>query len=352
MKIIGTIMEINPFHNGHKYFLENIRRSDEDILIVVISTTITQRGEISVLTKDVKTQILLDYGVDIVLELPAVLANQGGLYFAKHAIDMLKQFDITDLYFGSETANIKHLNSVVNRDISQLDFKNGIYKEELKNLQSNDILGISYLKAIKNTNIKPHLIKRISNNYNDTAINDTIASATSIRHNIHNTQLIKNTLPTLSLDNILNLDVSPLIWFLKNNISYAIHNKVFIYLSEKNQILNKIHKQLRLKNYHSLETLIRDVCDKNNSANKIRRIILNTILLITDDNYKVEYIRVLGFNLQGQQYLKNYKGAYITSLKNNNSNNAIIELRATELQKTLSSIVINGNDFKKPIIKE
>ncbi|MGL5020670.1 MAG: nucleotidyltransferase family protein, partial [Mycoplasmatales bacterium] len=38
MKIIGVIMEINPFHNGHKYFLHQIPKQENDILVAVIST--------------------------------------------------------------------------------------------------------------------------------------------------------------------------------------------------------------------------------------------------------------------------------------------------------------------------
>ena len=102
-------MEINPFHNGHEYFLSQIPKGENDILVAVISSTIMQRGEFSVLNKHDKAEILLNNNVDIVIELPAVFSNQGGLFFAKSAIEHLKELNVTDLYFGSETSNLEGL---------------------------------------------------------------------------------------------------------------------------------------------------------------------------------------------------------------------------------------------------
>ncbi len=350
MRTIGAIMEINPFHNGHKYFLSQIKKEENDVLIVVISTSVTQRGEISVLNKEVKTKLLLDHNVDVVLELPSVLANQGGLYFARHAIDTLKTFDITDLYFGSESNNLDHLQSFVNQDITQRDFKNGIYKEELDTLKSNDILGISYLKNIKDTMIKPNLVKRIYNDYNDTEVVGQIASATSIRTNIDDYELIKDTLPKQALDNVLTVDEETLFTIFINNLDVALNNGIKIFLSEDNQLLNKLDRIIKQNDINSLDELTKLACDKNNSQNKIRRVIINTVLLVKQDDYQVSYTRVLGFSKLGQSFLKEYKGQYITSLKNSDDKNAIIELRMSKLVNNLTQE--NNNDFNKVIIKE
>lgn len=343
-------MEINPFHNGHKYFLDSINKKEDDILIVIISTSITQRGEISVLPKDIKTKILLDNNVDIVVELPSVFANQGGLYFAKHSINILKKLDITDLYFGSESNDIDSLLQIVNNDITQKDFKNGIYKQELSNLKSNDILGISYLKAIKDTNITPHLIKRINNSYNEINITGRISSATSIRQNISNKELIKDSLPSISMDSILNINEKALYILFINNLSYCIDENINIFLSEDMQLLFKLHKIYLKHKPNTIDQLINLSCDKNNSKHKLRRIITNTVLLVVKKDYTYDYLRVLGFNQKGIKYLKNYKGMYITSLKNNTSNNAIIESRATQLQNMLAGSMVS--DYSKPLIKE
>ena len=73
MHIIGLIAEYNPFHNGHLYQINKIKEKYPDsILIVVVSSSFTQRGDVSILDKWTKTQIALDNGIDIVVELPYI----------------------------------------------------------------------------------------------------------------------------------------------------------------------------------------------------------------------------------------------------------------------------------------
>lgn len=46
MKVAGVITEYNPFHNGHKYQLEQIKRqTSADYIVVVMSGDFVQRGE-------------------------------------------------------------------------------------------------------------------------------------------------------------------------------------------------------------------------------------------------------------------------------------------------------------------
>lgn len=339
-------MEINPFHNGHKYFLDQVRTSKEDTLICVVSTSFTQRGEISVLNKKVKTQLLLDNGVDIVVELPSIFANQGGLYFAKQSIELLKTFNITHLAFGSESDNLDLLLNIVDKNIGQKDFKNGLYREELLQLNSNDILGISYLKAIKDTNIQPVLIKRIKNNYNDSSITGNIASATSIRNNIKDNSVIQ-TLPAFSYANILDIDEKLLFNLFKVSLSNCIHQNINIFLSEDMQLLYKFEHILKKYSISSIDELCNYAKDKNNSIHKLHRIILNTILLASVQEYKIEYVRVLGFNKRASYLLKDKE--IITSLKHQNGPVANYEKRASQLFSIVTSDS-SIHDYNKPII--
>ena len=73
MEIVGIIAEYNPFHSGHRYHIDKIKEMYNDSLIIaVISSSFTQRGEVSILNKWDKTKIALDNNVDIVIELPFV----------------------------------------------------------------------------------------------------------------------------------------------------------------------------------------------------------------------------------------------------------------------------------------
>ena len=42
MKVAGVITEYNPFHNGHKYQLEQIKRQTSADYIVVVTVSYTQ----------------------------------------------------------------------------------------------------------------------------------------------------------------------------------------------------------------------------------------------------------------------------------------------------------------------
>ena len=46
MKIFGIIAEFNPFHNGHKYIIEKIKKNyNPDLIVAVITGSFVQRGE-------------------------------------------------------------------------------------------------------------------------------------------------------------------------------------------------------------------------------------------------------------------------------------------------------------------
>lgn len=342
-------MEINPFHNGHLYFLNKAREiAGDHPLVCVISTNIVQRGEISVLSKDIKTRLLLENGVDIVCELPAVLANQGGEYFARSALKILSGYGVNNLIFGSETANLQLLMNTAD-DIKQDTFNSGIHNN-LNTHTSNDILGISYIRAVNHfdLDINYHLIKRINNNYNDTNVSTAIASATAIRNNLTDMNLIKDTLPKLSLDNICDVNESLLFNFFKVNLFNCIDNDIDIFLSENGQLLNKMATIMTKQKPDSIDNLVELCKDKNNSKYKFKRIIFNTILLVTTDDYtQVDYIRTLGFNTKWAKLLP---ANSFTSLANQNNIVAQIECRASNLFSIITSND-NFNEFdKKPLI--
>ena len=59
MNVIGIIAEYNPFHNGHLYQINKIKELYKDcIIIVVLNGNFTQRGEVSIINKWKKTEIL------------------------------------------------------------------------------------------------------------------------------------------------------------------------------------------------------------------------------------------------------------------------------------------------------
>ena len=120
MEVIGVIAEYNPFHNGHIYHLKKIKEMyPNSIIIAVISGYYTQRGEISLLSKEDKTKIALNSNIDIVVELPTICTVESGDYFAYNAIYLLNKLKVNRIIFGSECNKIEELEKIV--DIEHSD---------------------------------------------------------------------------------------------------------------------------------------------------------------------------------------------------------------------------------------
>ena len=79
MTVTGIIAEFNPFHNGHKYLLEQA----EGLKIVAMSGNFVQRGEPAIVDKWIRAQMALENGADLVVELPFLVAVQSADHFAK-----------------------------------------------------------------------------------------------------------------------------------------------------------------------------------------------------------------------------------------------------------------------------
>ncbi|OQY07148.1 MAG: hypothetical protein B6I28_05810, partial [Fusobacteriia bacterium 4572_132] len=208
MKAVGLIVEYNPFHNGHKYHLEKAKlKSKADITIAVMSSNFIQRGEPSFLDKWVRTEMAIENGIDIVVELPVFYSNQSAEIFSLGAVGILNKLKVESIVFGSETGKVELLEKVAKLQVekkSELDeriqksmgsgesYPNAMAKavKEILNIENiftpNNILGIEYVKAILKleSKIKPKTIKREKTDYHSQTIKGEIASATSIRNAI------------------------------------------------------------------------------------------------------------------------------------------------------------------------
>ena len=208
MQKIGIICEYNPFHNGHIYHIKKIKEMYPDsIIVLVMSGNIVQRGEFSILDKWVKTEIALNY-VDLVVELPSIFTIQSADGFSYGAITILKNLNVDTIVFGTETFDVDDLIKIAKvqkkKEFAKLTksyldkginyptaLSKATYKlTNIKIEKPNDLLGLSYVKELIDTNIKPITIKR-TNDYHSKKANSKIASATSIRENLKCKRSIK-----------------------------------------------------------------------------------------------------------------------------------------------------------------
>ena len=196
MKITGIITEYNPFHNGHLYHLNTAKKvTNCHGIVCIMSGNFVQRGEPAIIDKWKRTEMALLNGVDLVIELPTFYAVSSAEFFAKGAVDILNNIGVVDnIFFGSECGDINLLYKiaeVLTKEPKEFklkikeNLKSGVTyakarektlidildNEDLNEIlsNSNNILGIEYIKAIikSNSSITPLTMKREGSKYND-----------------------------------------------------------------------------------------------------------------------------------------------------------------------------------------
>ena len=110
-KVVGVVTEFNPFHDGHAYFLQEIRKKyAADYIVAVMSGDFVQRGEPAFLSKFSRAKLALKRGVDLLVQLPVLFSLSGSLDFAYGSVKLLSELGFVDqIVFGSECGDLKRL---------------------------------------------------------------------------------------------------------------------------------------------------------------------------------------------------------------------------------------------------
>lgn len=375
MKSVGIICEYNPFHNGHLYHINNVKKMfPEHTIILIMSSSFTERGEVSIINKFDKTKIALSYGVDLVVELPFVFASQSADIFAKGSISLLNNLNCEYIVFGSESNDIDSLKELANIQLKNKNYDKLVKKfmddgnnyptamnkalKELggKNINNpNDLLGLSYIKEIirNNYNIIPVSIER-TNDYHSLKTNNKIVSASAIRNLIKKKKNIKRYVPSVSYKYINKNDFNTTLF---NLLKYKINseNDLSIYQTVDEGIENRIKQYINETN--SLEEFILKIKTKRYTYNKISRMLIHILCNFTKEKAnklkEITYIRVLGFNNKGKNYLNKIKKEtnipIITNPKNINDEMLQLEHIVTNIYNIITNDNIKDN-LEKPII--
>lgn len=375
MNVIGVIAEYNPFHLGHLYQINEIKKKYPDsIIIVVVSSCFTQRGEVSIMNKWNKTRVCLDNNIDIVVELPFLYATQSSDIFAKGGVTILNKLGIDTLIFGTERDNIDDL-----KEIAKIQLYDDNYNKKVKEYLSiginyptalskaikdilnidiskpNDLLALSYIKQVMliNNNINVVNIKR-TNDYHGNVINDNIVNASLIRTYIRENKDIGNFIPSYDLNYIYkDLDIENYFSLLK----YQIINNIDCldkFLDVDEGIENRIKKVINYSN--SWKELVNNIKTKRYTYNKINRMLIHILTNLTKKDvqeYDIDYIRVLGFNSNGRNYLNRIKKDtnIVTNYKNNISKLFDLENRINSIYALVADTNLIKEEFShNPII--
>ena len=318
MTITGIIAEFNPFHNGHKYLLEQT----EGLKIVAMSGNSMQRGEPAIVDKWTRAQMALEHGADLVVELPFLVSVQAADFFGQGAVAILERLGIDTLAFGTEEVldyqKIADLYSERGQEMEKFvdnlpdslsypQKTQAMWKEfagfDFSGDTPNHVLALAYAKAVAGRNIKLHPIQRQGAGYHSVDKNVDFASATALRQHQRDQDFLERFMPSVEVFN----NASKVSWedyfpFLRYQI---VSNTDLTTIYQVNQEMAVRIKEA-IKMAQSIDELVESVATKRYTKARVRRL-LTYILVQARESDLPEAIHVLGFTEKGRQHLKSLK---------------------------------------------
>lgn len=331
MYTVGIIAEYNPFHKGHAYQIQQIKKNLGNVpIIVVMSGSFVQRGEPAVMDKWTRTEMALSCGVDLVLELPVVFSCAPAENFAKGSIHIMDATGcISHLCCGAECGDIHLIRQMASAEETpafRAALKNALAKglsypaaREKAALETNipiplspnDILAVEYQKALQyyHSEIQPYVLQRKSNYHAEKLETETFPSATAIRLALKegNIKSVLRAIPQEARTTFLTAleEGKGPVW--ADSLADFLH---FLLLRQSADNLTKIFEVTEGLENRILscaqetwqwQDMIRSIKTKRYTESKIRRILIHVLLGLEENICKqalsapIPYLRVLGF---------------------------------------------------------
>ena len=330
MRTVAVICEYNPFHNGHKYCIEQARlKTGADAVICIMSGSFVQRGECAILPRFTRSRHAIQSGADVVVELPACSSFFNAEQFAQAGIKVADYLNADYLAFGSESGNIESIDAIA--DV--LSHEPEQYKSKLKqgldeglsfptarskalsamlpNLTDfdfsapNDLLGIAYVTAIKRakSKIEPVPIKRADNGHDVDTPTDNMLSSSAIRKLVLDKKVddIKNYVPDYVYNDLKDLnyrsDIEDMLLLsrLKTITKNALSDIYDVNEGLENRIIECAKTATTYQEY------LESVKTKRYTLSRLKRISLYALFNVTKDYVKTfmkapPYARILAIN--------------------------------------------------------
>ena len=336
MKSLAIISEFNPFHNGHNYLIKKAKeRIRPDLTFSIMSGDFVQRGEACIMDKFLKAQASIHGGLDLVIEMPSFISLQSAEYFAEKSIEILGKMQVDYLAFGIENIGEKEFIKKADKLIADKEIiaseiksymKSGMSYAKASNksiakrvgedfLMANNILGLSYLRAIDklSLNIKACPISRKESLNKDLSVDKkNFASSTAIRNNLSDPK-IESLMPKKSYE-LLKDFVSTYGLVSDDDIYTLLKYKILVGKSNFSNIIGyeEGFENLFRKSIDSSKTY-EDFLEKLTSSrytkSRMRRFILSYILDLKLDLNDLDYnfIKVLAFNKNAAKHFKDFR---------------------------------------------
>ncbi len=295
--VTGIVCEFNPFHSGHKYLIDCVKKNRSDSVICCMSGNFVQRGEFAIDNKFRRAETALKNGADLIIELPTVYSTLSAEGFCRAGVTLIEKTGVAEqLAFGAETDNIEMLSktaSALNEAATQkriaLEMKKGISFPQARSIvigsdildTPNNILAVEYLRC---TTLPGIAFKRIGKGHDS---DDSEYSSAAIR-----AQMSLNEISSL-----YNCEKAVLAklrcmsredFLITADVCEGLENRIFDAVRQATS-LDELYSLIKTKRY---------------THSRIRRIVLRAYLGITTDiPENPPYIRVLGFNEKGRKLL-------------------------------------------------
>ena len=318
----AVISEFNPFHNGHKYLLEQARKkTGAEFTVCFMSGDFVQRGEPAFADKHTRAAAAVKHGADLVFALPTAKVVAGASVFGDAGVFCAGSLGVkTHLCFGSESEDISGLFTLADVDRRLLALA---VKEEIKSGKSvahamtdayaalgadaellktpNNLLAFEYIKAIKTRGLDIDAVNilRVGAEHDGKVTSGAFASASYIRDNAdgdmsaYMPEKMECRIDKERFDSAL---------------MYAVLSKTPARLAAFADMNEGIENKFAecIKNAKTPDELYMAVKSKRYTHAKIRRAALSVLLQNPKGLYKrdVPYLKVLAFNEGGRELLK------------------------------------------------
>lgn len=357
-KVVGIITEYNPFHAGHQYMIEQIRAEYQaDYIVAAMSGDFVQRGEPAIFDKYERARDALTHGVDLVVQIPVMFSTSSAEDFAAGGIAVLRSLGFVDqLVFGSESADLAKLQQMAALELStgssahakfNAVVRDGVasgmsypkaraeamklvlsgddeeaFETMLENtssfeLQSNDVLGLEYIKAVKRQGdcFEIACIRRKLSLPSAHSIRDAL-----LQGDIHaDGHAGYATLDMLS--DMLSYRLLQLVYL--DSAAPEEHSVLCDYLDVSREIADALRKQVRER--MSFRERIAAVKSRNYTYSRISRALLHILLDIQRKDHAalrgayfgeaetMPYVRVLGVRKEAKELLAAIATTAVTS---------------------------------------
>ena len=318
MKTAGIVAEFNPFHQGHRYLIQQARSHGADNIICVMSGNFVQRCEPAFFEKHIRAKSAVDNGADLVIELPFRFSVASAEKFARGAVYLLSECGIDTLAFGSECGERERLKNIaytlldadnseefrneLKKGISFASARNNILRRHGIDLSlPNDILAVEYIKALT-------VLGYDADIFTVRRTDDYLSSASEIRSNLLGGEYgiltedlkkeIYSSRAPAQMDNIEKI----LIAFLRNTTEKDMENVYAVNTEEG------MHKRLLAAGKEiCLEDVFNAVKTKRFAFSAVKRALLSAYFRLPDDDTLPPYIRILAMNDKGRAIVRNMR---------------------------------------------